>query len=1017
MMHRIFLASWGTRIAWFFGVGIFLFSAGSGADLKPVKPLSPREEQATFRLPKGFRAELVACEPQVVDPVAIAFDEDGRLFVAEMRGYPNAGVGTGKISTGKVKLLEDRDGDGFYESSTVYADGLRFPTSVMPWKGGLLVTVAPDIVYFQDTTGKGKADKKRTLYTGFDLANIQQLVGALQWGLDNWVYGCAGHAGGTIRSPEKASIEPVVLRGRGIRFHPEEPGSLEPTSGGGQFGLAADDYGNWVTATNSQHLRHIVLPDHYLRRNPSLPVSQVTLDIPDHNPACKVYRISPFESWRVERTRRRRKGEGGFDPRNFPSTELVPGGFITSACSPVVYNGGLFPKEYHGNTFVCDPANNLVHRDLLEERGATFTAKRAHPDCEFLASTDNWFRPVNLTIGPDGALYVVDFYREVIETPLSLPDDIKKKLNLESRGRGRIWRIVPAGRGVRGQGSGVRGKRARPGLSKARTEELVKHLDNDNIWWRLTAQRLLVERQDKAAVKPLQKLAHEAKSGPGRAHALWTLRGLKSLDDALIERACKDPVAGVREQAIRLAEGRLASSKRLRQAVAAVADDPSPHVRFQLAFSLGESAAPEALAALAKIARRDIPDPWTQTAVLSSAGKTAPKLLHALARDTDLVRRPSALHLQLIKRLAALVAGQARDAELARTLDLLGDAKGRPAAWQAAVLEGLGQGLQNSSRPLAQLWEKPPPALKKAVVKALPFFTRAAAAAGDEKRPLAERIAAARLLGSGPYATAALALAQLLSPDHPAELQLAAVRALSLHGQTRVADQLLAGWDGYSPALRREVLEALFARQDRLMALLNAIEKKKVLAGQLEPFRVLQLRKHANPDLRKRALKLLAGQIAPDRQKVVKAYQAALRLKPDAARGKTVFKKNCSTCHRLQNVGVEVGPDLLSALRTKTPDTLLVDILDPSREVDPRYINYMINTKAGRSFTGIIAAETAASVTLRRAEKAEDIILRRDIDEIQAMGKSLMPEELEKQLSKQDVADVIAYLLAVAAGK
>jgi putative heme-binding domain-containing protein len=232
-----------------------------------------------------------------------------------------------------------------------------------------------------------------------------------------------------------------------------------------------------------------------------------------------------------------------------------------------------------------------------------------------------------------------------------------------------------------------------------------------------------------------------------------------------------------------------------------------------------------------------------------------------------------------------------------------------------------------------------------------------------------------------------------------------------------VADLLLAAWGSYSPLVRREVLEALFARPERLTVLLSAIEKKKVLGGQLEPFRVLQLRKHPNLKIRKRALTLLAGQVAPDRQKVVEAYQSALKLKADARRGKQVFKKNCAICHRLENVGVEVGPDLLSALRTKTRETLLVDILDPSREVDPRYINYVINTKAGRTFTGMIAADTGSSVTLRRAEKAEDTILRSQIDDIRATAKSLMPEELEKQMTKQDVADVIAYLLAVAARK
>jgi putative membrane-bound dehydrogenase-like protein len=1004
------LARWCSGFGLVLGIGLALYPPCSAGARKPGGPLSPREELATFRVPKGFRVELVACEPNVVDPVAIAFDEDGRLFVAEMRGYPNKGVGTGNISSGKIKLLEDRDGDGFYERSTTYADGLRFPTSVMPWKGGLLVALAPDLVYIPDTKGLGKADRRRTLYTGFELANIQQLVNSLQWGLDNWVYGCAGQSGGTIRSPENPKMRPLKLFSRGLRFHPERPGSLEPTSGGGQFGLAADDWGNWFTATNSQHLRHIILPDHYLSRNPSLAVGQVTLDIPDHGAACKVYRISPFESWRVERTNRRRKGP---DAKRFPKTELVPGGYITSACSPVVYTADLFGAAYLGNTLVCDPANNLVHRDVLKPRGVTFTARRGDAKCEFLASTDTWFRPVNLTIGPDGALYVVDFYREVIETPLSLPEDIKKKLNLQSRGRGRIWRIVPA--------SFPRGKaaarRRKPALGKATVAQLVGHLDDPNPWWRQTAQRLLVERQDKAAVKPLRRLARKARSGQGRVHALWTLHGLKALKDAAIERALKDPVAGVREQAVRLAEGRLKSSRRLRQAVAALADDPAPRVRFQLAFTLGESPTPEALAALARIARHDAADPWVQTAVLSSAGKAAPGLLQALVREKGFRASPSFAQLRFLTRIASLAAGSG-EAGLAQTLNLLTpEGKAKPATWQVAVLEGIGQGLQNSRVPLARLWEKPPAALRKAVARALPFFDRAAKAAKDGKRPLGERLAVTRLLGYAPFLTAAPVLQKLLTPSNPGDIQLAAVRALSLHQQEKVAGLLLASWESYSPGVRREVLEALFAHPERLAVLLTAVEKKKVLAGQLEPFRVQQLRQHPNVQVRTRARKVLAGQVAPDRRKVVRAYRAALKLKADAARGKAVFKNNCATCHRLEKVGVEVGPDLLSALRNKTPEALLIDILDPSREVDPRYINYLVTTQAGRSFSGMIAAETATSIKLRRAEKAEDTILRRQIDTIRATAKSLMPEGLEKQLSKQDVADVIAYLRSVVAPK
>jgi putative membrane-bound dehydrogenase-like protein len=985
------------------------FAQETKPGLPPVGPLSPAEERATFRVPPGFRVELVTAEPAVVDPVAMAFDEDGRIFVAEMRGYPNGGVGTGTITSGRIKLLEDADGDGYFEKWTVFADDLRFPTGVMPWRGGLLAAVAPDLLFLEDSRGKGKANHRRVLYTGFDLANIQQLVNSLQWGLDNWVHACAGGAGGTIRSAEKPEAPPVSLRGRGIRFHPEVPGSLEPTSGGGQYGLAPDEWQCWFTATNSQHLRHIVVPDAYLRRNPALAVGAVTLDIPDHGAACKVYRRSPFEAWRVERTTRRK---GGPDAQRFPATELVPGGYITSACSPVIYAADAFPSAYRGNAFVCDPANNLIHRDVLGPQGATFTARRAAGEegCEFLASTDNWFRPVHLTLGPDGALYVLDFYREVIETPLSLPEDIKKKLNLESRGRGRIWRIAadtPQARAL---------AHRRPALRKAATQELVEHLADANLWWRLTAQRLLVERQDRSAVTALEKLACSSPSAPGRAHALWTLRGLNALRDEILVQSLNDTHPGVREQALRLSDERLAQSPLLR-AAAALAEDTCPRVRFQLAFTLGESNAPEAVQALARVARRDGGDPWVQIAVLSSAGRNAAELLQALTADRGFTRTAGAGPLQLLSRLAALVGTRATDADLGRALEILGSAGQEAEPWQGAVLDGLGQGLQNSARSLEPLWDNPPPKLQAAVARARRLFEQAAAASKADSRPLAERLAAVRLLGRGPFALLQAAAPDLLTPQAPPELQLAAVRALSAHRQPSVAPLLLASWTAYSPAVRREVAEALFARPERLPLLLTALEEKKVLANQLEPVRLDQLRKHPDTGLRHRAERVLGGQVAADRQKVVEAYRAALGLKADAARGKAVFKKNCTTCHRLENEGVEVGPDLLSALRNKSREQLLTDLLDPSREVDPRYLNYVVTTKQGRTLTGLIAAETASSVTLRRGDKAEDTLLRGQIEDIQATAKSLMPEGLETQMSRQEIADLIAYLQAVAVPK
>ena len=962
--------------------------------VNPSGPYSPREALTTFRLLKGFKIDLAACEPDVVDPVAMAFDEHGRIFVAEMIGYPNEGVATGFIVSGQIKMLEDRDGDGFYEKSTLFADKLRFPTSVMPWKGGLLVANAPDLIYLEDTNGDGRADQRRVLYTGFELYNIQQLINGLQWGMDNWVYGCAGAKGGEVKSAEKPDAPALTLRARGVRFHPDKPGSLEPTSGGGQFGLAPDDWQNWFTATNSQHLRHIVLPDHYLRRNPNLPVSAVILDIPDHGPACKVHRISPFEAWRVERTTRRKEGA---DAKRFAATELIPGGFVTSGTSPLVYCADLFPSTYRDNVFVCDPANNLIHRDILEPNGATFVAKRADADCEFLASTDNWFRPVNLTLGPDGAIYVLDFYREIIETPLSLPEDIKQRWNLQSRGKGRIWRITPEASKLT--------RRPMPGMMKG--AELVPLLAENNIWWRLNAQRLLMERNDASVIPAVRQLFETTNFAPGRAHALWTLHGLGGLQAKDVERALSDADAGVRGQALRLSEGFLATSPAIQQAAAKLADDPSPRVRFQAAFSLGEVHTPETIRGLLRIAGRSDTDSWTQTAVLSSAGRSGSAMFDAFVSDGRLLNAASPAFLT---RLASLAGASADDESLSRILTIVALNRGPQ---QLALLTGLGQGLQNSKRSMDKLWEAPPKALQQAVAAVKPLFAEAGERARSEKQTAEDRAAAARILGFAPFALASKVLPELLAPQQPQELQLAAVRALSQHVQAKVAGLVLESWSSYSPVVRREVLEAVFSRPDRVKVLLDHIEQKKVVAGQLEPARLDQLRKLPDVKLRARATKLLAGAVTPARAKVVEDYQPALELKGNPVIGKAIFKKTCATCHRLENEGIEVGADLQSILPNKRPETLLIDVLDPSREVDPRYIEYLVTLKSGKVLSGLISSETATSVTLRRAEKAEDTILRSQIDEIRATAKSLMPEGLEMQMNRQEFADLVAYLMTI----
>ena len=961
---------------------------------KDPGPLSPREELATFRTLKGFKVELVAAEPDVIDPVSMCFDERGRLFVCEMIGYPNGGVAKGEEKRGRIRMLTDEDGDGVYEKSVVFADGLRFPTGVLPWKGGLIVTVAPDIIYLKDTKGTGQADEKRILYTGFGLDNIQQIVNSPTYGLDNWVYAVCGANGGSITCPDKPDAVPVVLRGRGIRFKPDVPGSLEPTSGGGQYGLAYDDYQHWFVNTNSQHLRQIVLPDHYLRRNPYMTVPAVTLDIPDHGAACKLNRISPFEGWRVERTTRRKDSP---DSKRFSPTELVPGGFVTSSCGPIVYTANLFPKDYSNNTFICDPANNLIHRDILEVKGSVFSAKRADEDCEFLASTDNWFRPVYLSVGPEGAIYVLDFYREVIEHPLSLPDDIKKRLNLESRQRGRIWRIVPEGYK----------HKPFPRMDKKSTHELAAALDDPIPWKRFTAQRLLMDCKKEDRLAAVLGSAEHKTTPVGAVHYLSVMYSVETNPDLLPYALNNEP--GVREVALRIAEDFAQTSENVRRQMLACAEHPHPHVRLQAALSIGALPPDVAGPALVKLLEREDADSWLQSAVLSSARDAAPVMLDAILASKKL--SPTAANALAI-RLTAMIGAQGKDEAIGKVLVLVGKAPPE-SGMQSALLDGLGQGMQNSARPLSKLWESPPPALKDSIEQALSVFQKAGTIAKEEKRTIPQRLAAIRLLTSGPAKIAVPALIELLGPQFRLEVQTATVRALASRNEGEVTPALLNAWNQAGPSLRRELLEAIFARPDRIARLLDALEAKKIVPAQIEAARIQFLKAHPNAELRKRATTLLAGLGDTDRKKIVDSYKDALDLKPDIAKGKMLFAKNCAACHRLENVGLEVGANLEAALRTKSKEALLIDILDPSREVDTRYVNYRVTTLNGQSFTGILAVETPASITLRRAEKAEDTILRSQIDEITATTKSLMPEEFEKQLGKQDVADLIAYLLGV----
>jgi putative membrane-bound dehydrogenase-like protein len=909
-----------------------LLSLCLAQDPAPLKnangPFEPGEAVKHLFVPPGFKVTPVAHEPAIVDPVCMCFDAKGRIYVCEMPGYPNGGRALGEENRGKVKLLEDKDGDGFFETTTLFADGLRFPTGVTPYKDGVIVCNAPDIIYLKDTDGDGKADLREVWYTGFDLANIQQLPNSIQWGLDNKIWGMVAGTGGTITCPKKPNMKPVNLRGRAFRFDPATLGSFEPTSGGGQYGLCRDAAGTWFTCSNGNCVRQIVIPEELASRNPDYTPPAVTADIDVEGTAIKVFRKSPFETWRVERTTRRREGD---DNRRFIPTELVPGGYTSSSCGCIIYDADLFPKNYYGSFFACDPGNNLIFRRVISPNGSIYKSSRPpeEKDHEFLASDDNWFRPVQLTLGPDGAIYVCDFYREVIETPLSIPDDLKKRLNVESRGRGRIWRVSPEAFPVSDIAKHI-----------PQNDQLTRHNKyTRNQATRTHARRLLCESPELLRIQSFQDLSGEPLMGP------------PSLPFSKL-----------------------------------------PRISFALTAVRNEKLEPQDKFGLILSAIHDSPnDHWVHSVALLALPP------HQVADFLIQIRPYIKQDFQKLTAECSLYVGRSNQQKsIEAILHGISDSK-----IDTVSLTGLGHGMKSKGKSLPALLANPPDELKPAVEKLRARFVEASTKSDE---------ASIRLLAFAPFDLAKPALEGVLNLNSSAAVQQEAVRSLGQHDDASVPGLLLAKWAGYSPGVRKEVQEVLMSRPERTLALLAAVESGTVKPGELDPARVQQLRNHPRAEVKSKATKLFASLVPADRQKVLAEYANVGELPGDVSRGKAVFQTHCASCHKLDGIGNDVGPNLLATITGKSIRDLVTAILDPNREVDTRFLSYTATLNDGRVLTGIVASESANGLTLRRADGQEDVIARTDLESLKSSGQSLMPEGLEKQIKPGDLADLIAFL-------
>ncbi len=959
----------------------------SGATRAPY--ISAEEALKTMQLEPGLRIEIAAAEPLVVDPVAFTFDGPRRLYVVENRGYP------GKVKSnsnetdaaaspeGRIALLEDTDGDGRFDRRTEFASGLTYPNGITLWRGGVFVTCAPDIIYLKDNDGDNVADERRVVLTGFGTSRTTQLrVSFPTLGLDGKFYVASGLNDGKVTSPAHPEREAVSFTPADGRFDPETF-FYERTGGRGQFGLTFDSFGHRFVVSNRHPVLQVVLEPWHLSRNPHLASTDTTQEVSKVEAAARVFPTS------------RTSITADFMPVLMSKPHA---GSFTSACSPLIFGGTALGPDHVGNVFICEPAQNLVQRQVLRGEGASFRSDPPYTSREFLTSTNPWFRPVFLATGPDGALYVADMNRREIDHPQYVPEGTRDSLDFEG-GRnttGRIYRIIRAD-----------APRTALAADTASTslKDLLRGLESKDSWWRERSRRLLLERADEAATPGLEQLTVRAPLPETRAAALWTLHARHQLTLAILLPALRDAHAHVREQAINLGASRLDQAPPLLDGVLAAANDPSPHVRFAVALALGANTDPRAVTALARIAARDGGDRWTRTAVLSGIGNRLQTFLAAFIAAGPQETESFSAMLEELGR----IFGTGATLEGCRDFFSAMAQPGAIASVQAPAVVGLVEGLRSRSEFKAKSAEAILATFEPIAVAQL--FRSAEAAANQTDLAKRPRLSAIALLAYMGFERSSPVLATLLDARQPADVQLAAVRALDRLGDIRGAMLLTReqNWSRYSAQVREAVIAAITAKPKMIEILFEGIRAGIIKAPEISSIKRTQLQKHADPEIRATAEKLFKELESGDRMKVYQAHRSLLATPGDVALGEATFTRVCSACHTHLGKGGQVGPDL-TGVRHQPADALLLHILVPNYEVAPAYQTITVATNDGRNVSGWLTGETDHSVTLRTAAGSEESILRKNIMTFTASGLSLMPDGLEQAMSKEELTGVIAFL-------
>lgn len=976
--------------------------------------ITNEEAVASFEIHPDFTIELVASEPQVFDPVDLKFDAQGRMFVVEMPGYPFPSA------NGSVVLLEDSDSDGHYETRKVFATGFEVATSLLPYEGGFLVASPPDILFLKDTDGDDVADVCEVVLTGFEADNQQHNINGLTLGLDNWIYIANGGNSGSPHWPDTPD-EKVGMRYDDMRFKWSSLGRTErqleryARSSGG-FGITHDNVGRWFSTHNTQHIQQIVFPGRYLEDIPA-PREGSLAQISDHeeNGLARIYPIGKQET-RV----------------NHPEQS----GFFSGGCGITFYNGGAFDIPGFDNAvFVCDVVLNLVHVDFLSDQGGTtLVASRdtTRPKQDFLASTDRAFRPVNMSVGPDGALYLLDMHRDVIEHPEWIPDEMEEKLDVnKGKDQGRIYRITQKDK----ERTSIDSR-----LDECSNEILVEFLGSGNGWKRKMAQQLLIERNAIETVSALEEMIAKEFTTPAPAiHAMWTLEafGKLSLDSLRWMVTRGDERA---EQALMIAQNLPDLSppdNKWRSPIVTAsmnAKDSTRRVRMLTALVAGSDnmVNNELFDYLETVARADAEDAWSRLALTSAVGYGAGVLSAKLFHPAMYIEHTSKA--ALLKTLAESAGASRYVTELIWVLMFLSNDTHNEQL-QLASLNGFLSGLNSGSidteaikkdesirSHVSNLMNSPNLRKRRGGWEIARLFGMEAdttqqdqiaaskALAIDSSVALDDRLAHLSITEFDTPENRTPLLFSLLNTKQPAEIQQAAIAQLSgISGQS-VAEKLVERWDTLGPAVRTRAGDILLYKRENHEILMDAMEDGTLTLGEmnlhLERRRTLLYSRVLG--IKERAEKLFTDAGVVTRKEALNRMRPALSLPGDPMKGQITFTEVCATCHTVGDAGSDLAPNLTEIFR-KSGETLLHDIVDPNAATDAQYIAYNVETTDGEFFSGIVVRDDAFGVTLRNAD-GEKTIARETIAEMFSSGLSLMPEELDTDMDVQSMADLLAFL-------